>query len=104
MVLHFNLIFQTNQFHLIPRIHIHLSAFENDFSVFSISWLCFNIIVANHALFATEVYWRDVVKIIMNDDKNTMDRLDAIVNQCEEYTEEQFAHKIKYATNGFYGD
>lgn len=100
MTLHLNFILQNNQFHLIPKIHLHLSAFEGDFSIFSVSWLFFIFLGASHELLSAPTYWRDIVKELIDNDEDKMEKLDALVNNGEEYTDEQFVHKAKHIANG----
>ncbi len=104
MSIHFNLIIQNNKFHFIPILHFHVPAFDDDFYVFSVSWLFFNFLVTTHELLSGATSWREVVKVLVDDDEDTMERLDALVRNYDEYTEEEFAHKAKYIANGLLKD
>ena len=103
MTLHFNFVIQTNILHFLPKIHFHIKRFDGDFYVFNITWLLFSFVFASHVLFSDSVSWREVVRTMVNNDNKVMDRLDSIVGEYDKYTDEQFVHKVKYATNGFYG-
>ncbi len=96
MCLHFNLLVHNNQCHFLPIIHFHLSAFENDFSVFSISWLFFTFLFSTHELLSGPSYWREIVKELVDNDEEKMERLEALVNTCDEYTDEEFARKARW--------
>jgi len=37
---------------------------------------------------------------LIDNDEDKMEKLEALVNNCEEYTDEQFAHKAKHIVNG----
>lgn len=100
MTLHLNFILQNNRCHFIPKIHLHFSAFEGDFSIFSISWLFFTFLISSHELLSAPTYWREIVKELIDNDEDKMEKLEALVNNCEEYTDEQFAHKAKHIVNG----
>ncbi len=100
MTLHLNLILQNNRFHFIPKIHLHFSAFEGDFSIFSISWLFFTFLISSHELLSAPTYWREIVKELIDNDEDKMEKLEALVNNCEEYTDEQFVHKAKWIAKG----
>ena len=100
MTLHLNLIIQNNQFHFIPKSHLHFAAFEGDFFIFSISWLFFNFLVASHELLSAPTYWREIVKELIDNDEEKMERLEVLVNNYEEYTDEQFAHKARWIAKG----
>ena len=100
MTLHLNFIIQTNCFNFIPKIHAHAPAFEKDFYVFSISWLYFNFLVTSRELLSASTSWREVVKAMIDQDPDVMERLDSLVADYDEYTEEQFLHKAKYIANG----
>ena len=96
MTLHFNLILQNNRFHFLPKVHLHFSAFEGDFSIFSVSWLFFTFLFATHELLSTPSYWREIVKELIDHDEEKMQKLEVLVNNYEEYTDEQFAHKARW--------
>ena len=100
MILDLNLIIQDNQFHFIPKIHLHLPAFEEDFSVFSMSWLCFNFIMTTREIIAMSTYWREIVKEAVMNDEEKMEKLESLVSTYAEYTDEEFSHKAKYILNG----
>lgn len=100
MTLHFNFIVQNNQFHFIPKIRLHIPSYENDFYVFSITWLFFNFMVTTHELLSMSTYWRMVVKAMIDDDPEVMQRLETLVNNYMQYTDEQFLRKAKYIANG----
>ena len=100
MTLHINLIIQNNQFHFIPKSHLHFAAFEGDFSIFSISWLFFTFLIADHELLSAPTYWREIVKELIDNDEEKMERLEVLVNNYEEYTDEQFAHKARWIAKG----
>ena len=93
MVLHFNLIVQNNQFHFIPKLQLHLPSNEEEFTFFSASWLCFNFILTNWEILSAATYWRDIMNELVDYDKDTMVRLDALVSNYIEYTDKQFARK-----------
>ncbi len=100
MLLNLNFIIQDNQFHFIPKIHLHLPAYEEDFFVFSATWLCFNFMMTPEDFLSDVVTWRDVVKIAVREDEEKMEKLDILVTNCDEYTHEEFSHKAKYIING----
>ncbi len=100
MMLDFNFVIQDNQFHFIPKIHMHLPAFEGDFSVFSVTWLCFNFMMTTMEILAMSTYWREIVKEAVMNDEEKMEKLEILVNTYAEYTDEEFIHKAKYILNG----
>ena len=100
MVLHLKLIIQDNIFHFIPKIHLHIAKDDDDFSVFSISWLCFNFVSSTQELISAATYWRQIVEEMVDNDKEKMKKFDGLVNKYMEYTDEQFSHKAKYIANG----
>lgn len=100
MTLHLNLILQNNRFHFIPKTHLHFSAFEGDFSIFSISWLFFTFLISSHELLSAPTYWREIVKELIDNDEDKMEQLEVLVNNYEEYTDEQFAHKARWIAKG----
>ena len=83
MTLHFNLILQNNRFHFLPTFHLHFSAFEGDFSIFSVSWLFFTFLFATHELLSAPSYWREIVKELIDNDEEKMEKLEALVNNYE---------------------
>ena len=100
MTLHFNLIVQNNQFRFLPKVHLHFSAFEGDFSIMSVSWLFFTFLVASHELLSASSYWREIVKELVDNDVEKMQQLEVFVNNYEEYTDEQFARKARWIAKG----
>ena len=100
MTLHLNLIIQNNQFHFFPKFHFHISAFDGDFSIFSVSWFFFTFLIASHELLSAPSYWREIVKELVDNDDAKMQMFEALVNNYEEYTDEQFAHKARWIANG----
>lgn len=101
MTLHFNLVVQTHQFYFLPRIRIHFPSFKDDFYVFAITWTIFHFILASQELLSMATSWREIVKVIVDNDPDTMMKLDSLVRKTSNYTEEQFAHKAKFIVNGF---
>ncbi len=100
MLLDFNFIIQNNQFHFIPKIHIHLPSSEEDFPVFSATWLYFHFMMTTMDILSTGSYWREIVKTAVKNDDEKMEKLDALVSSFAKYTDEEFDHKAKYIING----
>ena len=100
MTLHLNLIIQNNQFHFIPKIHLHTPSNEDDFTVFSTSWLCFNFVLTTREILSAATYWRDIVNELVDNDRETMVKLDALVGNYMEYDDEQFARKARWIAKG----
>ena len=96
MSLQLSLIVKTDCFFLIPRIHVHIAAEQDDFSIISVTWLWFNIMFTTHELLTAADSWRSIVANLVDDNREAMHQLDALVTTNDQYTEEQFLRKARY--------
>lgn len=96
MSLQLSLIIKTDCVFLVPRLYVHLAVEQDDFSVISVTWLWFNIMFTTHELLSSTSAWRSIVANLVDDNREAMQQLDALVTANDQYTEEQFMRKARY--------
>jgi len=102
MTMQFSLIVQTNKFFILPFVRVNIAKSDDDFTVFSVTWLYFNLMFTTRELLSTPVYWRLILANLVNDNVDAMHQLDALVNNHVLYTDTQFIRKARYIVASYF--